>query len=261
MMRKHPATNVIPTASNVIFRASNVIPIASNVILRAPNVSVSKQNNNIDTNQCNTCNLCNKKFSRNYVLKKHLDKCKGINTALQCEYCNIIFSSRQCKSRHLRICKTKKELDSQALVVHTPSELNIENQNLNQNQNINQNQVTSEQSGGIAGAQVINNNMQHSNIQNANTINNNNNNITNIIVFDPEKMELLHDHITKRKFTKMVTYPDFVKILTDYSTELLSRKENQCVRKTNLLSSSSAIHMGNDKWIYQSDKEVLPKLL
>ena len=113
--------------------------------------------------------------------------------------------------------------------------------------------------------QQINNNMQNANIQNANTINNtnntNSNNTTNIIVFDPEKMELLHDHITKRKFTKMVTHPDFVKILTDYSTELLSRKENQCVRKTNLLSSSSAIHMGDDKWIYQSDKEVLPKLL
>ena len=59
----------------------------------------------------------------------------------------------------------------------------------------------------------------------------------------------------------MISNFDFSKVLTDYSTALLSRKENQCVRKTNLRSTSSAIHVGDDKWEYQSDKEVLPKLL
>jgi hypothetical protein len=33
------------------------------------------------------------------------------------------------------------------------------------------------------------------------------------------------------------------------------------VRKTNLLSGSSSVHVGNDKWEYHADKEVLPKLL
>ena len=36
---------------------------------------------------------------------------------------------------------------------------------------------------------------------------------------------------------------------------------NQCVRKTNLRSTSSAVHIGDDNWEYHSDKQVLPKLL
>jgi TatD DNase family protein len=50
------------------------------------------------------------------------------------------------------------------------------------------------------------------------------------------------------------------KILTDFSTLLLGRRENQCVRKTNLHSSSSAVHVGNDKWVYQTDKLIYPKI-
>ena len=117
MIRKHTAPNVITTAPNVIISAPNVITTAPNVIISAPNVILKKQNS-IDTNQCN---LCNKIFSRKFILKKHIEKCKGINTSLQCEYCNNIFSSRQCKSRHFQTCKIKKELDSQALIIHTPN--------------------------------------------------------------------------------------------------------------------------------------------
>ena len=247
MVRNHTAPNVNVPAPNVNVPAPNVNVFAPNVNVPAPNVNVFEDDNIQYTNQCT---LCNKIFSRKCILTKHIEKCKGINNSLQCEFCNKIYSSRQTKSIHLRICKIKKELDSQALIIHTSNDENINDTTTTPNQNTSIGQI---------------NNMQNANIQNANTINNNNNNntnnITNVIVFDPEKMELLHDHITKSKFTKMVTHPDFVKILTDYSTEILSRKENQCVRKTNLLSSSSAIHMGNDKWIYQSDKEVLPKLL
>jgi hypothetical protein len=68
-------------------------------------------------------------------------------------------------------------------------------------------------------------------------------------------------NITKKDLTKMVCTTDFAKILTDYSTALLSRKENQCVRKTNLASASSAVHVGDNKWEFQTDKYIYPKLL
>ena len=80
-------------------------------------------------------------------------------------------------------------------------------------------------------------------------------------------MELLNDHISKNELNKMMKMNgynngrDFPKVLTDYSKALMRRSENQCIRKTNLLSSSSAVHVGDDKWEYQSDNEVLPKLL
>lgn len=176
---------------------------------------------------------------------KHIDKCKGNISNLQCEYCNQIFTKRCSKSKHLNRCTIKKEMDSQALILHNAQKNNsiIEATNITNNNN------------NIQNAEVINNNV------NKNCNNTNSNNVTNIIVFDPKNMELLNDHISKNDLRKMVNSFDFPKVLTDYSKALLSRKENQCVRKTNLNSSSSAIHIGEDKWEYQSDREVLPKLL
>ena len=85
--------------------------------------------------------------------------------------------------------------------------------------------------------------------------------LKDIIVYDPKNMELLNDHISKGELKKMISNFDFSKVLTDYSTALLSRKENQCVRKTNLNSTSSSVHVGDNKWEFQTDKYIYPKLL
>jgi hypothetical protein len=42
---------------------------------------------------------------------------------------------------------------------------------------------------------------------------------------------------------------------------VLKRKENQCVRKTNLRSSSSSVHVGDNVWEAQADAQVIPKVL
>jgi hypothetical protein len=81
------------------------------------------------------------------------------------------------------------------------------------------------------------------------------------MVYDPQNMVLLYDHIKKKDFRALAHQYDFSNVLTDYSTALLSRTENQCVRKTNLRSTSTAVHVGNDKWEYYSDRQVIPKLL
>ena len=161
--------------------------------------------------------------------------CTGILSNLECMFCHNIYASRKSKSNHIRVCKAKKEADMCALVVSTPEPENTTN--------------------------TINN----TNITNNTTINNGtiNNIVQNIIIYDPKQIEFLNDHISKNELQKIMNTSDrdFPRVLTDYSKALLRRNENQCVRKTNLRSSSSAIHVGNDKWEYQSDQEVLPKLL
>ena len=231
MERKHATENSIPITENSIPITENSIPFTENSIPITEN-SISNLAHII------SCEKCKKTFSRRQHLLHHIPRCKGIINILSCDYCHKTFTKLNNKSRHLRICKVKVEIDSKALVpvneTNTPNTLPNENTI---------NQVT----------------------QNANTINNNtNNNVTinnNVIVYDPKHMEFLTDHITKQDFTKMAYHHDFSKVLTDYGTALLSRSENQCVRKTNLRSTSSAVHVGDDKWEYYSDRQVLPKLL
>ena len=245
MIRKHPAPNVHFPAPNVHF-------VAPNVHFSAPNVHFSENSNlckeipNQNSNNNNKCKKCQNIFSRKSVLDKHTLKCKGNLNILECEYCHKIYATRKSKSNHFRICKAKKEADMCALVVAEPKELNI---------------GTNEAATNQTQPSIVQNINNNTTINNSGTINNNNTIIQNIIVYDPKNMELLNDHISKGELKKMISNFDFSKVLTDYSTALLSRKENQCVRKTNLRSTSSAIHVGDDKWEYQSDKEVLPKLL
>jgi hypothetical protein len=99
----------------------------------------------------------------------------------------------------------------------------------------------------------------------AHSITNNNNvtiNVTNNIIAFKENEELLADHITKQYLRKLLYLPtDYGDLLTNYSESVLKRKENQCVRKTNLRSSSSLVHLGNDVWEAQADSHILPRLL
>ena len=229
MVRKHVTGNVIPQAGNVISQAGNVIPIAGNVIPEAENVIPIC----VDINQCTKCK---KIFSRRHNLNNHISNCKGQPNTLNCDYCNATFTQRSNKSRHLTICKAKLEADTQALVVVVEPKDTLAK---------------------TVGDTTINNTTQ-----NANTINNNTTiNNTNILVYNPNTMDFLNDHISKNDFRKLAFQHDFSQVLTDYSTALLSRPENQCIRKTNLRSTSSAIHVGDNNWEYHSDKQVLPKLL
>jgi len=182
---------------------------------------------------CTSCYKCHKNISNKYNLKRHELTCKGVDT-LQCEFCFKYFKYRHNKYEHVKICKIKNEIEQKSLILINSEALKINNEN---NQN-------------------ITNNIINSNNTTNNTVINN-----NIIVYDPANMQLLNDHITRDQFKKIIYNHDYPKILTDFSTLLLGRRENQCVRKTNLHSSSSAVHVGNDKWVYQTDKLIYPKLL
>jgi len=218
-----------------------------NINLQKVNLNLQKVNNKENILQCD---LCDKVYSNKYTKMRHMKICKGIKNKLECEFCHNVYTTKYSKSNHLRICKVKKEVDSQALILFEDKKENT----------IPTGNVLLPNS---EASQVINTNNGTVNNGTINNTNNSNNNVViqNIVVYDPQNMELLNDHISKKDFKKMINNHDFAKILTDYSTALLGRTENQCVRKTNLRSTSTAIHVGNDKWEYQPDKEVLPKLL
>ena len=230
MVRSHPTAKAIQTAAKAIQTAAKAIQPAAKAIQETEKAIHENEDTSciiISDNQCEKCNKC---FTRKYTMNKHFNNCKGPINPLQCETCKEIFTHRNNKYKHQKKCKliqlAKQEEEQKAAI-----------------QNITNNNITN-------------------NITN-NTVNDNSNNVTvnNIIVFDPKNMELLNDHITKKQLQKMVADTDFTKILTDYSTALLSRKENQCVRKTNLNSTSSSVHVGDNKWEFQTDKYIYPKLL
>ncbi|MFZ9343477.1 MAG: C2H2-type zinc finger protein, partial [Candidatus Nanopelagicaceae bacterium] len=62
------------------------------------------------------CIKCFKCFDRNWSLRRHMEKCKGIKDRFSCEYCNSLFSHEKSRFGHYKICKAKKEVDSKALV-------------------------------------------------------------------------------------------------------------------------------------------------
>ena len=231
MVRNHELNieqNVHPEKQNVHSVEQNVHPVEQNVHSEY------------------ICDGCNKAYYNKSTLIRHSNNCKGIIDSKTCTWCSRILSSRASKCNHIKICKVKKDVETKELILLN-SEANKKNNTDtgpgNTHSEVNQN------------ANIINN------TTNSNNNNSNNTVINNIIVFDPKNMELLSDHINKIDLQQIVTNTDFSKTLTDYSAALLSRAENQCVRKTNLNSASSAIYMGDNKWEYQTDKYIYPKLL
>ena len=205
-----------------------------NVTDYSPNVTDSSPNVTVPSRDSNICRICTKIYSSKYALKKHLHKCKGTTNPLQCNFCLKTFKYRSNVSAHLKICK------STAIVVSTSEELP---------------QSTIQQH-----ASSITNN----NTTNNNTINNVQN-IININIQTPmvfkENTPYLFDHITKKTLKQLLKNDDYSELIGAFSKDVLRRCENQCVRKTNLRSSSSSVHVGNNVWEMHSDANVIPKVL
>ena len=204
--------------------------VTRHMMVKHPSTNVSHASTNVShasseiytSKQCIKCNYI---FSKRYTMLKHFEKCKG--NKLECEFCKNIYSSRVTKSKHMRICRVKKEAESIALLIKS-EEAQPTNQNVTYNQNV----------------QIINNNITNN----------------NIIVFR-ENEPLLSDHITKNYLKKLLGTNDYSELLSNFSEAILKRKENQCVRKTNLRSSSSSVHIGNDIWEARPDHQAIPRLL
>lgn len=249
MVAKHSVKNVHETMNNVHEVYNNVNDIANNVHCVSENVHPDTSNENSNSKQCPKCNK--ELSSRSYMLI-HAESCKGVRNILQCEYCNKVFASRSSKSNHLRNCKAKQLADSQALVPVLPTPTPAPT---NTNRSIPSNSIVGDHN-------TLHNNNSTTNNTN-NTVNNNNTvniNSPNIIVFGPD-MKFMDDHISKQMMNRMLKNKDYGSMLALYSSALLKRKENQCVQKTNLRSSTSKVHVGNNVWESRLDQQVFPELM
>lgn len=250
---KHPQNDATP---NVAQATPNVTLATPNVTLSTPNVTrIATPDESIPQN-CRTCYKCDKVFSRHNVLTRHVIHCTGLSS-LQCPICQKLVNSRGSKYKHVKACRAKREEESKALVVVQPLEVELQlPELLAQTEVIPLQEPTSATIANTTNNITINGDVQQNN-------NITNNNITqNIIVFQHNE-PLLHDHITKKALRKILQshHCNYSDLLTAFSQEVLKRKENQCVRKTNLRSTSSAVHVGNDVWEARTDKQVIPKLL
>jgi len=194
------------------------------------------------------CSKCPKIFTTMRWLKHHELKCKGVDVCT-CEFCQTIFSTRFSKYRHYKTCKKKKENDTNALVVKEPS-CSIANATTIETQN-------------NTSIETHNN----TSIETQNNIQTQNNNV-NIIVFNPDDMKFLTDHIDIEKITKMIAQdtrrPEERQepraIISSYSRDLLGRPENKCIQKKNLRANYAKVHLGKNKWKSVLDQDVYPSL-
>jgi len=86
----------------------------------------------------------------------------------------------------------------------------------------------------------------------------------NIIAFKPEdkeQLQLITEHITADVLKQLVHMSENSDVLSSYTEHLLENPRNRCVKKTNLRTGHSEVHVGNNEWKIFQDKQVYPKLV
>jgi hypothetical protein len=187
-----------------------------------PEPKNSHLENNTDENKFK-CDKCCKIFAEPWYMAKHREKCKGIRNAYQCEYCNCTFKHERSKYKHYRTCKEKLEAEAKTI--------------------------------------TIKNHCQEANVINNTHIENQNNHTQNVIlVYNPENMEFIKDHIGESalEYIKKI-YPNIDRrIMMDYSKRILELPENRCIKKDNLKVGYSDVHVGENQWDKTSDEHIYP---
>jgi hypothetical protein len=234
MVLKHTNNKDKNTTDNIKNTTDNVKNTTDNV----KNTTNNVKNTASDTK----CVKCNKIMSSKNYLQKHLIICKGVSNVLECHLCHKILANSGSKCRHLKTCKGESSLE---LILTT--------------NNINSNNVNN---GTITTTNNINN-INNGSINNGSINTNNTANITNIIVFDPSNTNgttLKTDHIDLDFISSLLKKKENDALFL-YIKKLLDNPDNRCIRKTNLRSIFSEIHVGNNKWDSCYDKDIYPKIL
>jgi hypothetical protein len=85
-----------------------------------------------------------------------------------------------------------------------------------------------------------------------------------VIVFKPESTDptsFVIDHIDPKEFGRQITDTNDRDAVLAYTKALLENPSNRCVKKTNMRSSHSSVHIGENKWETRSDRVVYPSLV
>jgi len=193
------------------------------------------------------CTKCKKTFSREQRLQTHTDVCKGIGSSLDCPLCNKVFAFASAKTRHLVKCRLKAD----AKIATDARDKKTLEQNLN-----------------FHAAATINNNIDNSTTNNIDNSVVNNNNITNnigILVFpgntSNESITFDTDLINLTEMATTIKTLSKLQVSYKFIVELLKNPRNRCIRKTNMRSDHSNIHVGDNRWQLQPDAGIYKKLV
>jgi hypothetical protein len=205
------------------------------------------------------CDKCCKLLTTKHGFQKHTKTCKGIHP-LECKYCYKIFNNRQSKYKHGLKCG-----------------LNTVNDDIIENLDVKCDKIDSE----ITMNNITNNmNNQQCNTNNTNveecTTNNHctTNNITNnsntyIIKLEekPNKQtnfeteEISVDKVLENFLDFRSQHLYYLDVFSDFCNMIFSIPTNRCVKKDNLRTSYSKVHLGNNHWKVVADRKLYEKLL
>ena len=189
---------------------------------------------NIIVKQKYECSECFHTFSSNWYLHKHMDRCKGVDYKFCCKHCNKKFKHEKSRFKHYQQCSSKAVVLYKDATIPIPipegviQQTNIGTQN-NNNTNIQQQQ---------------------------------NNNTYNIIIYNHDKTQFNQAHITPEFINKIIREnTSDTRMIQEFSKEILSLPENQCVKKDDLKSAHSKVHIGNNEWVVERDETIYPNLV
>lgn len=232
----HSTPDAEKVALNTTFVAANTTFVAANTTLITPeNISIQEVIENDVVKY--KCSGCNKLYTRKYRCIKHLETCKKVSHANECDVCHLACASKYALSRHKKTCTKKEETLRDILTIEKDKNVVLHGQNT-----LNHNTVT----GGTNNTAI---GTQH------NTI--------NVIAFpngmQDETFKFVKDHITPAVLASiMKKQPE--QAFANYVGTLLEKEENRMIKKHSPNVNYCTIHKGDNQWDLVLDHDAIPVL-
>lgn len=241
---------------NVQTYQNDTILYQNDTILHNPNDTASECSQTDESQEGKTqCAKCKKVLSRSQRLQTHTNVCKGVNSPLVCPVCKKVFAFTSSKTRHVVRCRLRaaaKKSDDAKVAAAAKEVAYVKDIaaliKVNRSQSAN----------------IINNTVININTDNRVITNNITNNIGILvfpdntsnepITFDTDLIDLTDMATTIKTLSKLQVSYKFI-------VDLLKNPRNRCIRKTNMRSDTSKVHIGGDKWKLQPDSGVYKKLV
>jgi hypothetical protein len=195
-----------------------------------------------------TCDKCCKILTSKKGFANHVMNCDGVHP-LECRYCNKIFSCKQSKYQHCKRCSLKVQDNANDI---SSCADNLTNKTVKPNHILTNN---------ISGDNNTTN--SHCTI---NHITNNNSFVIKLEQKLDKETKFETEEITSDKFLECLYDARSQKqyhldVLSDFCDMVFSIPRNKCVKKDNLRTNYSKIHLGNNNWKVVADRNLYEKLL
>ena len=212
------------TPQQIISPQQQIISPSPQQIVSPPQIIIPPQT--MHDSGVNKCMKCEKSFSHNWCLTRHLQTCKGSINKFECEHCKCTFKHITSKYKHYKTCPEKNKLPEPVAVNNSTNIHNNTNATINSHNN------------------TINNNV----------------NLTIVYKIGDETIDFNRDHLTEDVLKKILQCNNNNESIKEYVRQIFSNPENRFIKKNSLRESHSQLHVGENKWEHVLDKEVYPEL-